>query len=298
MPFDKAFLASLERLARLAKRIGRFARLGRRRRRPRSAAASGEVRDRRDYAAGDDLRYVDWAAFGRLGRVLVKLFESDENREVLLLVDVSASMATGGGAKLEAARRAAAALGCLGIARRDRVSATAFAGGLERDLAPQGGRGALGRLLAFLDGLSPAPRGADPEGALGAFVARREGRTSSHRALALVVSDFLWPRTEPGRAVALLQAAGLDAAFVHVIDPRDEAPELEGAVCLRDAETGSFREVSVDASVIEAYRRAFETHRDALERACVRAGAGYVPVRTDEPVEEAVLDLLRAGALG
>ena len=82
---------------------------------------SVEFADYRDYALGDDLRQLDWNVYARLERLFVKLFIEEEDVTVTLLVDASASMAAGRPAKLLFAKRAAAALGYIGLASEDRV---------------------------------------------------------------------------------------------------------------------------------------------------------------------------------
>ena len=101
----------------------------------RQARPVGRFADYREYTHGDDLRQLDWNVYARLERLFVKLFIEEEDVTVTLLVDASASMATGRPSKLVFAKRAAAALGYIGLASEDRVAVSALAG-----RAPAGGR--------------------------------------------------------------------------------------------------------------------------------------------------------------
>ena len=77
---------------------------------------SVEFADYRDYTLGDDLRQLDWNVYARLEKLFVKLFVEEEDVTVTLLIDASASMASGharqapvrqargGGARLHRAR--------------------------------------------------------------------------------------------------------------------------------------------------------------------------------------------------
>ena len=56
---------------------------------------SVEFADYRDYALGDDLRQLDWNVFARLEKLFVKLFVEEEDVTITLLLDASASMASG-----------------------------------------------------------------------------------------------------------------------------------------------------------------------------------------------------------
>jgi uncharacterized protein (DUF58 family) len=288
-PFDPQFLALLERLALLARRLGR-ARPPRRVFSARGAGAAGAFRDRRPYSAGDEQRTIDWAAYGRLGRLLVKLFEVEEPGEVFLLLDASASMAAGPGGprKLACARRAAAAVAFLAAGRHERVGLALFSDRLLALAPPAGGRGVGRRILDFLE-RAPRPSGpSDPERAARDLVERRR-----RRGLAVAVTDALWPG-DPARPRLALRAGGLEAAILHVIEPLDRAPPFEGDLLLRDAETGRERKATIDAGAIERHARAFDAHAEAVAAACARQGAAYVALRTDRDLEEALLELLRA----
>ena len=49
-----------------------------------------EFADHRDYAAGDDLRYLDWTVYQRFDKLLVRLYEEEEDLHIYILVDASA----------------------------------------------------------------------------------------------------------------------------------------------------------------------------------------------------------------
>src|SRR5256885_2289674 len=92
------------------------------RRSPR-AARSPEFSDFRAYVPGDDFRQIDWRAFARLDRLMLRLYVAEEEACLNLVLDASASMTMGSPPKWPAARRLAAALGFRGLAAMDRVVA-------------------------------------------------------------------------------------------------------------------------------------------------------------------------------
>src|SRR5204863_10066557 len=71
--------------------------------------ASVEFAEYRKYVPGDDLRRLDWRAYGRSDRFYVKEFEADTNLRCCFVLDTSGSMGFGskGVTKLEYARRIA-----------------------------------------------------------------------------------------------------------------------------------------------------------------------------------------------
>ncbi len=121
--FDDEFQRKLETLAIVSRRV--FAGRMRAERRTKKKGSGIEFADHRDYAAGDDFRYVDWNVYQRFGRLLVRLYEEEEDLSIYFIVDCSTSMGFGDGKKFDQARRLAAALAYVGLANLDRVTIVA-----------------------------------------------------------------------------------------------------------------------------------------------------------------------------
>ena len=152
--FDEAFLRQLERLLLIMRSPVRGGLKGGRRSVKRGQSV--EFADYREYTLGDDLRQPDWNVYARLERLFVKLFVEEEDVTVTLLVDASASMAAGHPSKLLFAKRAAAALGYIGLASEDRIAVTALNGRTARRRASLRGSGRVFRLLADLSAIQSA----------------------------------------------------------------------------------------------------------------------------------------------
>src|SRR5262249_10171018 len=147
--FDEEFLKKLEYLAIVSRKV--FAGKVRAERRSRKVGAGVEFADHRDYAPGDDIRYLDWNLFGRMERLLLRLFEEEEDLHVYLLCDASGSMRTGHPPKLEYASKVAAALAYVTLSNLDRVSIVPFGGDERRDpLPPARGKGRIFKVFQFL----------------------------------------------------------------------------------------------------------------------------------------------------
>src|SRR5690349_6245975 len=144
--FDEAFLRQLERLLLLLRSPVRGGLKGGRRSVKRGQSV--EFADYRDYALGDDLRQLDWNVFARLEKLFVKLFVEEEDVTITLLLDASTSMASGTPEKLLFAKRAAAALGYIGLAPEDRVAISALGGRASRRQVTLRGSGRVFRLLS------------------------------------------------------------------------------------------------------------------------------------------------------
>src|SRR5450631_2870934 len=95
--FDDEFQRKLEMLALVSRRV--FAGRMRAERRSKKKGSGVEFADHRDYVPGDDFRFVDWNVYQRFGKLLVRLYEEEEDLGITFIVDASASMGFGGGRK-------------------------------------------------------------------------------------------------------------------------------------------------------------------------------------------------------
>ena len=86
-------------------------------RRSRQTGSSAEFSDYREYIPGDDIRRLDWNALARFDRLYMKLFMEEQESQVTILLDASASME----AKWGAARSAAETVGYLALTGGDRL---------------------------------------------------------------------------------------------------------------------------------------------------------------------------------
>ena len=276
---DPAFLARLEALQLGTRRrlAGHFAGEHRSVRHGQSV----DFADYRQYHPGDDFRRIDYFLYARLGVLNVKLFEAEEDLQLRLLVDTSASMGSGG--KLACAQRVAGALGFVALTRRDPVSVHSFP--LDRPAPRFAGRAAVPALFAHLEGLEPAGDTAFAA-AVSALLAR-----PGPAGLTVVVSDLLTPEWEA--ALGRLPSRGGDVVVVHVLDPEELHPTLAGDVELVDRESGGRVAVSLSPETVEQYRRAAQAWLDRVAVRCRQVGAGYVRLLSTDDLEAALLGAWR-----
>jgi uncharacterized protein (DUF58 family) len=243
--------------------------------------SSAEFLEHRPYAAGDDLRRMDWLAFARTGTPVLKLFRAEEDVVVRLVVDASGSLDFGDPPKLLVAKRLAAAIGYMALASSERAQVLTAGEGLVRVREPVRGRGALAALLRELDEVT-ASRGTDLARAIDGAVLRAE-----RPGMLVVTSDFF----DPGRfddALGRAAAAGHDVALVQVLAPEEIEPPWDGDLALEDVESGTTLDVTLDDRAAEAYRERLEGLFAMLRATAKRLRAPYVRMKTDEPLIEAV----------
>jgi uncharacterized protein (DUF58 family) len=282
--FDEAFLRQLERLLILMRSPVRGGLKGGRRSVKRGQSV--EFADYRDYALGDDLRQLDWNVYARLERLFVKLFIEEEDVTVTLLIDASASMATGRPEKLLFAKRAAAALGYIALASEDRVSLSVIAGRSSRRRTALRGSGRVFRLLSDLSSVEAATGPTDLLAAARHAAAQLKGR-----GVVVLLSDLLDPAAD--RVIRELAATGSELVIIHVLSPDELDPALEGDLRLVDTETGDRVDVTADLGTLDAYKARLATWKQDFADLAARRRASYVDLSSDTNLAELMFAELR-----
>ncbi len=282
--FDEGFLRQLERLGVLMKQPVRGGLKGGRRSVKRGQSV--EFADYRDYALGDDLRQLDWNVYARLEKLFVKLFIEEEDVTISFLVDASPSMAFGRPEKLLFAKRAAAALGYIGLASEDRVVVTALTGRTARRQGGLRGSGRVFRLLANLSAIQPADGPTDLVAS-----ARHAAAMLSGRGVVVLLSDLLDPGAD--RVIRELAATGSELIVLHVLSPDELDPAIEGDLRLVDSESGDGVDVTVDLATLDDYRARLAGWQEDLAQVAAKRRASYVPLSSDVPLADLVFAELR-----
>jgi uncharacterized protein (DUF58 family) len=255
---------------------------------PTGRSGSGALfRGHARYSPGDDLRFLDWNVWSRLGELLIKQFDAEENLDLRLLVDTSGSMGFGLNDKLSCVREVAALLGMVALNHHGVVHLAPF----PHESAPRRfkGRTRLWPLLRELEGLHAKGT---------AFLDDKIPQLEAHRSrgLAIVLSDFF---VEGGydEGLTRLQRAGFRVAVVHVLDQRDLRPEVDGPVKLIDVETAATVRANPDEGLLDAYEVEATRWCRSVEQFCLSKRIAYVRVDTAWPLERILRELLLDGGL-
>jgi len=294
--FDESALRKLEQLSLVAQRVRAGVMKGERRSTKRGGAI--EFADYRDYTKGDDLRRVDWNIYARLERPFVKLLEEEEDLAVHLLLDSSGSMDWGEEEthKLRYGLRLTGALGQIALSTGDRltvqmipaVGQNARAG--HGRFGPVRSRGHTFRLLEWLAAQTAAGT-TDLNASLRDYV-----QSGVRPGLTLLISD-LWSPAGFQDGVTALQARGHELGIIHLLSPDELDPPVGGDLRLVDIETGDAQEVSIDRPMRNLYRRRVDEWRAEIANWCRGRGVHYIPVSTQTPWEQLVLQTLRIQGL-
>jgi uncharacterized protein (DUF58 family) len=253
-----------------------------------------EFEESRPYVPGDEVRHIDWNATARTGEPFVKRFREERDQTLILLLDVSASMAfgTAGRSKAELAATTAALLAAAAGASRDRVGLVAFSDRIEAELPPGRGEAHAWRLVGAA--LSRADQARGGTGLAPALA--RVRAYARHRAIVVVLSDF---RDAADTRAAFLQVSRHhDLVAAVVSDPREETLPASGPLRLADPERPG-RRLVIDAGSPRAralYETACRVRKHALERRLRRDGADVVWLRSDRDPLPALVRFFQAHA--
>ena len=250
---------------------------------------SVEFTEYRPYSPGDDLRYLDWRVLARSDRFFLKRFEDETNLRCHLITDQSRSMTYGsvGYTKAEYGATLAATLAFFLHLQGDAIGLLTFDDQV-RDYMPARHRSShLREVMITLE--KPATGAATDLAA----PLQRVVELIRKRGLLVLISDFLAPVEQLENALIQLSACGHEVIVFHVLDPAEVAFDFRDPIVFEDVETG--RSEMVDPAAVRAdYTRRLEQHCAAILDACQRVGSSYSRLITNQPLELALFDFLRA----
>ncbi len=249
------------------------------------AGPGQEFLDHRGFHPGDDLRSINWRAFMRFDRLILKIFQVEPRVPVRLLLDVSASMEAGSRSgdptKFDYARKLAAALVYVGLVRLDSILLQPFASRLQDPHFCTGGRHRFQPVETFLRGLKPG-------GATDFMdLSRQFLNRYPQRGLTIVISDFLG-MSDPLKPLQHMADYGHELMLVQIWGEEDRSPSGQGEVELVDAEGGGELRLSLDEESKRRYTEAFDAHSVAIQRVALRNQGRYAGVPTSMGIEEAM----------
>lgn len=288
-PAEIAAIASLEMRARLLVE-GYLA--GRHRSRQRGTSV--EFVEHRPYRPGDDPSRIDWKAYGRTDRLLLREYEAEQNLQVRLLLDASSSMVWSGEGRITKhtyGLTLAAGLALLLLRRGDAVGAARF-DTLSHDLLPVSRRPSqFGALLGSLSTI-PASRRVETDlaASLSSFAER-----CSRRDLVILFSDLLDDPQRLAYGLGALRARKAEVLVIQILDPIElrgfVEDEESGGLLIEDAETG--RRIDVDAETLreQGGERARQFVAE-VRTICHERRVAHRLVTTDQPFVQAMRQVL------
>lgn len=240
--------------------------------------ASVEFVEHRPYYPGDEIRHIDWRAFGKTGEYYVKEFEEETNLRAYLLVDCSGSMAYQGASlsKWMYARQLAMVLAYLLLTQRDAVGLMTFDQRLRDRVDPTTQKTGLSIMAAHLQQRSPGGEGSVIE-ALGQILPALK-----RRSLVLIITDGFGEVAHWNTVFQQLRAARQETILFQTLAPEEITFSFQKPTQFCSLETES--RLLVDPHRFRKdYLERFARHQQELAEACVRHGVDQLTLQTDQP---------------
>ncbi len=264
--------------------------------RARLHGSSVEFAEHKEYSPGDEIRHIDWKAYGKLDRYYVKQYEQESQLTVYLVLDASGSMefAGGGPRKLEYAATLLAAFAYLVTQQQDKVGLRVFGDRKVDVLVPPRGKAShLHDLLAVIDSVMDGGGRGDESPAIAlervAELARRR------RALIVLASDLFDPEDRTLAVLRRLRAQRHDVIALHVLDPHERSLPYEG-LTLFEALESEHTLLANPSAIRKEYLARMDAFLERAARECAEGGIDYHLLSTDRPLEAAMLEVLTARA--
>jgi uncharacterized protein (DUF58 family) len=250
---------------------------------------SVEFAEHKEYTPGDDVRRIDWKAYGKFDKYYLKRFEQETNLRAWLVVDASGSMGfrhgDAGLTKLEYACALAGTLAHLLVRQQDAAGLAVFAGTVTRALAPRAEPSHVNAILETLAGL--AAGGETRLGAAMDFLAERARR----RSVVLLFSDLLDPDARALRLVSELRRRRHEVSVFHVLDPAELEFPYDDPTLFLSMEDGRSVE-ALGRDVRKGYLELMGSWLAETRRTCAGSDLDYALCRTDRPLDEVLVPFL------
>jgi uncharacterized protein (DUF58 family) len=249
--------------------------------------ASVEFAEYRKYVPGDDLRRLDWRAYGRSDRHYVKEFEADTNLRCCLIVDTSGSMGFGstGIKKIEYARQIAGALSYLAVQQGDAVGLACLADGIVNSLPPRRNPAHLRIVFDLLERARPTG------GTSLISVLHELAETIKQRALIIIISDFFTSPADLRGCFEHFRFRKHDLAAFHLLDPQEIGFKFQRPMRFLDMEGGTpiFAEPN---EIADRYHTAIGRYLREMKQAAAETAVDYHRVDLAENYEKPVTRFL------
>jgi uncharacterized protein (DUF58 family) len=249
---------------------------------------SVEFAEHRHYGPGDEIKHIDWRAFGKTDRYYVKEYEEETNLKAYLVVDTSGSMGYAGKtvSKLEYARQLAAALAYMMISQRDAVGLITFDDAI-RTMIPA--LSAPSHFSVVCKSLSDARIGGEtPVSSVLHSLAERIRR----RGLVIILSDGFDKLDDLTNALQHLRHRRHEVLFFQVLAPEEEDFPFRRPARFRNLENLDQRLLVDPAAMRKAYLEKFHAFQESLVERIRAMGADYHKASTAVPLDQTIVDYL------
>ncbi|MFN9719877.1 MAG: DUF58 domain-containing protein [Planctomycetota bacterium] len=244
--------------------------------------SSVEFVEHRDYYPGDEIRHIDWRAYGKTGRYYVKEFEDETNLRAHLLVDASGSMAYSGQhvSKFTYAKMLAASLAWLLLGQRDSVGLTTFDSKIREQIKPSSNRETFRRIQQILEATTPGE-----DTGLSAVI-ESVLPTIQRRSMMILISDCFDDVDSLIKALQKCRHARHEVVIFRLAAPEEEEFPFDRPTQFRNLENLAHRELVDPARLRKEYLRQYNEFTQVISKECGAAGIDCRRVSTRQPLQQ------------
>lgn len=247
-----------------------------------------EFAEYREYAPGDDLRFVDWRVLARTGRVFIKQFEAETNLSCYLLLDTSGSMDFKHGpgeTRLDYAAAVTAALALLMLRQGDQAGLVTYDNAVRHFIPPRGNARHFGAIVNALESARPG-RDTDIAAVLHEIAERIR-----RRSLVIVISDFFDNVDAVLNGLQHFRHRHHEVICFHVLDQAESDFPFDRITLFEGMEDGV--EVIADPHVVaQGYRAAFRDYLERFRQGCLEKNIDYERMLLSDPFDRALTTYL------
>jgi len=198
----------------------------------RAKGFSSEFEGHREYAQGEDVRHIDWKAYGKFDRYFIKEYRETTNVRTHIVLDASASMgyASNGWSKFDYGSTLAASLAYLMLKQQDAVGLITFSGKVDTVLPCKGTQNHLLAILQALEGRRPS--GQTTTG----LVLQELAGSLKRKGLVILISDLLDDPEGVLRGLKQLRSRQNDVIVFHLLDKDELEFPFEEPTIFKDLE--------------------------------------------------------------
>ncbi|MBM3225539.1 MAG: DUF58 domain-containing protein [Candidatus Tectomicrobia bacterium] len=245
---------------------------------------SVEFAEHREYVPGDEIRRIDWKAYGKFNRYFIKEYEEETNLRAYILVDASASMAYGSAelSKFDYSCYLAASLAYLMLHQGDDVGLVTFGAQVQRYIPPRGGVQHMRTLAQQLEATRPEGKTHLDQ------VLRELAGKLTRRGLIIVISDLFDDPDVVMRALRYFRHRRNEVMVFHVLDKNELEFPFQRLTVFEDIEDAAVRILSEPRTIRAAYVQQLEAFLTEYQRACRRETIDYQLFPTTTPLDVAL----------
>jgi uncharacterized protein (DUF58 family) len=231
----------------------------------------------REYAAGDDIRFIDWNVSARFGHPFSKMFEEERELTVMLLVDISSSslFGTSHARKRDIITEIGAVLSFSAVNNADKIGVIFYSDVVEAYIPPKKGKQHALYIVRELLSIEPKGKGTAVSKALRYF-----NNVTRQKSIAFILSDFIDAGYEDALRIA---GKKHDVIGIKLYDKMDQQLPNAGLMQVKDAENGKTKWVDSSNSFVRySYEQEFFRVTDYSTQTFKKAGCDLLHVKTGE----------------